>query len=197
MILSNVEILKALHEGTLVLDPRPAPEAPDPLAPDKCPYQTSAVDLSLDGSISWITPGQPITIDLRRGGFVPFYGANQERRTITHEEPYVLNPGKLVLAQTHEVVTLPIVEGKPVLAARIEGRSSFGRCGVQVHCTAPTIHAGYSGRITLELFNQGAYPVNLYKGMRICQLIVERVEGMPFRNDSQFQNQRQPGGQRS
>jgi hypothetical protein len=30
--------------------------------------------------------------------------------------------------------------------------------------------------------------------MPICQLIIEQVSGIPFRNDSQFQNQTRPGG---
>jgi hypothetical protein len=38
-------------------------------------------------------------------------------------------PGKLVLANTLERVELPILPGKISLAARVEGRSSFARCG--------------------------------------------------------------------
>ncbi|HTN02940.1 MAG TPA: hypothetical protein VL132_13730, partial [Planctomycetaceae bacterium] len=67
--------------------------------------------------------------------------------------------------------------------------------GLLVHFTAPTIHAGFSGIVTLELINLGPLPVLLYPGAPICQLIVEEVSGVPFRNDSQFQSQARPGGQ--
>ena len=73
-------------------------------------------------------------------------------------------------------------------------RSSYARCGLLVHFTAPTIHAGYSGTITLELINFGPFPILLYPGAPICQLIVEQVSGTPFRNDSQFQGQSRAGG---
>ena len=85
--------------------------------------------------------------------------------------------------------------GQTSLAARVEGKSSYARCGVLVHFTAPTIHAGFAGTITLELANLGPLPVMLYPNAPICQLVVEEVLGTPFRNDSQFQHQRRAGGQ--
>jgi hypothetical protein len=43
MILSNVEIQRAIDEGRLLLDPEPLPRKPGWDGAD-CPYQTSAVD---------------------------------------------------------------------------------------------------------------------------------------------------------
>jgi len=63
-----------------------------------------------------------------------------------------------------------------------------------VHFTAPTIHAGFRGTITLELINFGTIPIALYPGAPICQLIIEQVSGVPFRNDSQFQDQSMASG---
>jgi len=74
------------------------------------------------------------------------------------------------------------------------GESSYARCGLLIHVSAPIIHAGFEGTITLELCNLGPQAISLYPGMPICQLIVEEVRGTPFRNDSQFQGQRAPGG---
>jgi dCTP deaminase len=116
------------------------------------------------------------------------------QQTITDDQPFVLKPGKLVLGRTFERVALPIRENSDNLAARVEGKSSYARCGLLVHFTAPTIHAGFSGTITLELYNLGPANIALYPGAPICQLIVEVVLGVPFRNDSQFQNQKKPGG---
>jgi dCTP deaminase len=103
-------------------------------------------------------------------------------------------PGKLVLANTLERVELPILPGRPSLAARVEGRSSFARCGLLIHFTAPTIHAGFKGRITLELINLGSIPILLYPQSYVCQLIIEEVVGLPLENESQFQGQVRPGG---
>ena len=50
--------------------------------------------------------------------------------------------------------------------------------------------------LSLELINLGPLDIALYPSMPICQLIIEQVSGIPFRNDSQFQNQARPGGGR-
>jgi deoxycytidine triphosphate deaminase len=47
MILSNLEIQKALDEKRLVISPEPSPRQPTGNATDDCPYQTSSVDLRL------------------------------------------------------------------------------------------------------------------------------------------------------
>ena len=88
-------------------------------------------------------------------------------------------------------------QGRPCLAARVEGKSSRARFGLLVHFTAPTVHAGF-GRpspLTLEMMNLGTASITLYEGMRICQLIIEEVRGAPASNPSDFDNQRTPAGQ--
>jgi dCTP deaminase len=89
---------------------------------------------------------------------------------------------------------LRLDRGEPVLAARIEGRSSFARCGLLVHFTAPTVHADFRGTLTLEMRNLGPAPIVLYPGMPICQLVIEQVMGMPQASPSQFQGQENPAG---
>lgn len=88
----------------------------------------------------------------------------------------VIAPGELLLAQTCERIELPTASR---LAARVEGRSSLARMGLGVHVTAPTIHSGFRGQITLEITNHGTLPMRLTPGMRICQLIVEILFGTP------------------
>ena len=194
MILSNVEIQRAIAEGRLEIEPAPHPDRPLKQG-EYCPYQTSSVDLRLGDEIAFFKDGLAVNVDLRRGKFPTLFGPNCERLKITPEQPFALNPGRLVLGKTQERVRFPIVEsGQMCLAGRIEGKSSYARCGVLVHFTAPTIHAGFLGTITLELINLGPLPVMLYPGAPICQLIVEEVAGTPFQNESQFQNQSQAGG---
>lgn len=194
MILSNVEIHRALDAGQLKIEPEPFPRQ---LIPgQKCPYQTSSVDLTLGTEVSYIPKmaGLPVNIDLRQGQFANLFAPHAVIHSLSEQQPFILAPGQFVLAKTKEKVTFPLIEGGTVLAGRVEGKSSYARCGLLVHFTAPTIHAGFSGTITLELINFGPVSIGLYPDMPICQLIVEQVLGTPFSNQSQFQGQTQAGG---
>lgn len=86
------------------------------------------------------------------------------------EEMFVLHPGEFVLASTLEYVRLP-----RNVAARMEGRSSWGRIGLQVHSTASFINPGYEGSITYELSNLGTLPIPLFPGLRVAQLTFYEV----------------------
>ncbi len=193
MILSNREIQNALDSGRFAIDPEPTPRAPAQPGVS-CPFSTSAVDLTLGDEIAYFRPGLAINIDLRRGKFQDLFAANSEVIRITSQQPFALDPGRLVLGRTHERVSFPILTGGTCLAGRIEGKSSYARCGLLVHFTAPTVHSGFSGTITLELINQGPLPILLYPRAPICQLVVEQVDGLPFKNPSRFQNQSTAGG---
>ena len=194
MILSNIEIHRALDDKRLVIQPEPLPRLPINEKDSNCPYQTSSVDLRLGDEISYFKSDLALNINLTRGGFAKLFGPNSEQRKITTEQPYLLKPHHFVLGKTLEVVSLPIVSEGTCLAARIEGKSSYARCGLLIHFTAPTIHSGFSGTITLELINLGPCDIALVPGAPICQLIVEEVRGVPFKNNSQFQGQLKAGG---
>lgn len=193
MILSNFSIQSALDSGALLLDPEPSPRTLE--AGVDCPYQTSSVDLRLGNEIAAFNSGMPIALDLTRGDFNSIFATNSTTVQITDTAPYLLKPNSFVIASTLERVGLPLQPIEKVsLAARVEGKSSYARCGLLVHFTAPTIHAGFEGKITLELINLGPYEITLRPSMPICQLIVEEVHGTPFDNASQFQGQSRPGG---
>jgi dCTP deaminase len=192
MILSNVDIHRALDERRLIIHPEPLPRLPN--GTTRCPYQTSAVDLCLGNEISYFNENLPFDINLAKGQFANLFGPNSQTQRITEEQPFALQPGRLVLGRTKERVEFPLLTEGKSLAGRVEGKSSYSRCGLLVHFTAPTIHAGFAGTITLELINFGPCNISLYPNSPICQLIIEEVSGSPVRNDSQFQNQRVPGG---
>jgi len=192
MILSNAEIHRAIDEGRLVIVPEPSPRLPRANA--ECPYATSSVDLRLGNQISYFKDKLPFDINLREGSFSELFLPNSLTQTITEEQPFVLRPNRLVLGRTHEHIELPLLPDGRSLAARVEGKSSYARCGLLVHFIAPTIHAGSAGTITLELINLGPCNISLYPEAPICQLIFEAVSGTPIRNDSKFQGQQSPGG---
>ncbi len=77
------------------------------------------------------------------------------------------------------------------IAARVEGRSKQARLGMTAHITAPTIHAGFAGKITLEIKNFGPFYLKVTPNdTRLCQLVFESVVGMPIRDASKsFKNQ--------
>ena len=83
------------------------------------------------------------------------------------------------------------------LAARVEGRSSYARLGLVVHMTAPTIHAGFSGHIVLEMMNFGPFPLKIDPGRTLlCQLIFEELGDDPDTTlNTHFQGQDSVTGQ--
>jgi dCTP deaminase len=188
MILSNIEIHKAIDEGRLIITPDPQPRNCEEAG---CPYDTTAVDLHLSKSLA-IPKAGPYVFDLRqgRGQIAKFLAENSEKIEIP-AGGYVLEPHKFVLGNTKETIKLPIEGG---LAARIEGKSSFARCGLLVHFTAPTVHAGFDGTLTLEMMNLGNVGIALWEDMAISQLILEAVSGNPQEHPSQFQGQATPAG---
>ena len=193
MILSNVEVQNAMDLGRLEINPKPMPLRPS--IGSHCPYDTHAVDLTLGTEIS-VPEGGPFTIDFSQPGRIAEFIAKHCRKmTISTEQPYALKVSRFVLARTHESVSLPILSGYPTcLAARIEGKSSRARCGLLVHFTAPTVHPGWNGPLTLEMINLGPAELLLRPGIAIAQLIVEEVSGRPFENPSQFLKQVTPEG---
>ena len=198
MILSNTAIGQALDEGRLVIDPEPAPRAPAGGQPT--PYSGSAVDLRLSSRLR--TPKQALGV-----GVHPAAGSAQDTLMALYDVEdipptgFVLHPWRLVPGLTAERVKLPLpyeidegVRDRGWLAARVEGKSSLARYGLLVHFTAPTIHAGFEGRIALEMMNLGPSPIILTQGMAICQLILEQVHGVPAAPASRFAGQTDPAG---
>jgi dCTP deaminase len=189
MILSNTRIVKCIRADCFSIDPL---EHQDP---GRSPYNTSAVDLHLGATISIPRSAPNEILDLRNPGIADFLSTHADEITLSADQPYVLRKGVFILGQTAEKVHFPIRTGQSY-SARVEGKSSWARCGVLVHFTAPTIHAGWEGRITLELMNLGPYDFALFPGMAACQLIIEEVKGKPKKVDSQFHAQRTPAGKR-
>lgn len=189
MVLSNIEIKKAIEEGLIVIDPEPNFDDMD----------TTAIDLRLGRLIS--IPKKDvqhvIIYPQRKKGIASTLSALYERKELKKEETYILDPGKFVLGQTLERISLRLSSNGECYAARVEGKSSLARCGLIVHFTAPTIHAGFSGPITLEIINLGAFPIALQFEMPICQLIFEPVKGIVEKTETQFHEQITPEGLKS
>lgn len=85
------------------------------------------------------------------------------------EEGILLLPGKLYLGVTAEYTethnAVPFLEGK----------SSTGRLGIDIHATAGKGDVGFCNHWTLEI--SVAMPVRVYAGMPIGQLIYFKIDG--------------------
>ncbi|HEY3282337.1 MAG TPA: dCTP deaminase [Armatimonadota bacterium] len=183
MVLCDSEIRAALRAGHLVIRPEPTANQ----------YTTTAVDLTLGGTFSrWKAPsghGATTAIDPAAADFsFPRIARDHLQEAPTDEEGAVtLEPGGFLLGITAEWVELPVSSH---LAARVEGRSTLARLGIGIHVTAPTVHSGFRGRITLEITNHSTLNIRLCPGLPICQLIFETVFGTPTEEMTGiFQNQ--------
>lgn len=93
------------------------------------------------------------------------------------EDAIILRPYGFVLWQTKEVAGTPIVNPKYICF--IDGKSTRSRTGLIIHLTAPTIHAGWSGNITLEMTNCGPLDLVLHVGDAVAQLTVAQITQPP------------------
>lgn len=94
---------------------------------------------------------------------------NEVRRFEIPEEGFMLQPGELYLCSTIEYTETH--KHVPYL----EGKSSTGRLGIDIHATAGKGDIGYCGFWTLEMST--TIPVRIYPGMPIGQLIYYVVDG--------------------
>lgn len=195
MILSDDGINRAIDTGELEIDPRPNADQ----------FQTSAVDLFIgsdfrcwDEKILHVQGFRP-ELNLAEQQFQLTAAAHMRKMPLEPDGSFRFVPfqesGIHILGITRERVHL--VKGSRI-AARVEGRSSLARIGLVVHLTAPTIHAGWNGPITLEMINYGPYTLKIIPNeTRVCQLIFERLETCPTQEiDTAFQGQKDPSGKK-
>jgi len=193
MILCDESIRKALAFGDIEIDPPPKDDQ----------YQTSAVDIFLGDSFRIWDParfgvgGVRLELNLAEQKFQATANAftiqaPRETDNTVVLPPYYIEP-RVLLCLTRERIHLKMHAG---LAARVEGRSSLARSGLIVHLTAPTIHAGFNGQITLEIINHGPFYMKFVPNKtRICQLIIEKLDNAPSGElQTVFQGQTTPIG---
>lgn len=147
MILSDQKILEGLSRGDLVIEPF-----------DMQCLGTNSYDVHLG---SWLATYEDRELDARIH--------NQIRHFEIPEEGFVIQPGELYLGVTQEYTethhAVPFLEGK----------SSVGRLGIDIHATAGKGDVGFCNYWTLEI--SCVLPVRIYAGMPIGQLIYFAVNG--------------------
>jgi len=156
----------------------------------------SSIDLRLGYKFTKQKPAPGLTIDPFDEGFDPTpiietVDLQTQTRPIGQPASYVLKPDEFVLSRTLEEIKIPLG-----LAAQVQGTTTGARPGLSIHATAPHIHPGFAGSITLEIKNLGIWDLRLLPEKRICQLIFFRVQTPPSNKEWQamttYQNQTTP-----
>ena len=183
MILSDREIRAAVNRGAVGFTGLPT---------EPRRWSSTTVDLTLDAEVRvWQKRESVGEEEALVNPALPEFNANAiiERYTEPHycdREDVIIEPRRMVLGWTVERIKLP---HHSRIGARVEGKSSLARIGLGIHVTAPTIHPGFGvdprkpkypgSPIRLEIWNCGELRIRLTKGMAICQLIFEYVDGAP------------------
>ncbi len=147
MILSDTRILTEIEKGTIKIEPY-----------DRQCLGSNSYDVHLGDTLATYEAAE---LDARK------------HNTITHftipDDGYLLLPHVFYLGVTQEYTEthahVPFLEGK----------SSTGRLGIDIHATAGKGDVGFCGNWTLEISVK--MPVRIYKGMPIGQLIYFPVDG--------------------
>ena len=147
MILSDSRILEEIQKGTIKIEPY-----------DRKDLGSNSYDVHLG---KWLATYDNAILDAKAHNTITYFEIP--------EEGFVLEPTGFYLG-----VTLEYTETHahvPVL----EGKSSTGRLGIDIHATAGKGDVGFCGYWTLEISVK--QPVRIYKGMPIGQLIYFPVDG--------------------
>lgn len=147
MILSDKSILAEMEAGRIVIEPFQAKS-----------LGTNSYDVHLSKHLAVYTSE---ILDAK--------SHNPIHHIEIPEEGFVLQPGTLYLGSTVEYTEshahVPFLEGK----------SSIGRLGIDIHATAGKGDVGFCNHWTLEI--SCIMPVRVYAGMPVGQLIYFEVEG--------------------
>ncbi len=147
MILSDTQIQESITRGEIVVEPfRP-----------EC-LGTNSYDVHLGKYLAVYVDHE---LDARKHNLIKYIEIGPEG--------FVLQPGTLYLGVTEEYTethnAVPFLEGK----------SSVGRLGIDIHATAGKGDVGFCNTWTLEI--SCVQPVRVYAGMPIGQLIYFKVDG--------------------
>ena len=147
MILSDLRILEEIEKGTILIRPY-----------DRSFLGSNSYDVHLG---KWLAKYRDEVIDARKHNKIDYFEIP--------DEGFILQPHVFYLGATEEYTEthahVPFLEGK----------SSTGRLGIDIHATAGKGDVGFCGNWTLEISVK--QPVRIYKGMPIGQLIYFPVEG--------------------
>jgi len=81
---------------------------------------------------------------------------------------FELSPFSFALGTSLELISMPVN-----IIGLCDGKSTYARCGVIVNVTP--IEPGWSGYLTMHIANPSPFPVRIYAGEGICQVLLLRL----------------------
>jgi len=147
MILTDTRILEEMEKGTIKVVPY-----------DRADLGSNSYDVHLGSTMALYVDE---VLDAKKHNTIEYFEIP--------DEGIVLEPSKFYLG-----VTLEYTETHAHVPF-LEGKSSTGRLGIDIHATAGKGDVGFCGNWTLEISCK--QPVRVYKGMPIGQLIYFPVDG--------------------
>ena len=147
MILSDTRIQEEMEKGTIIIQPF----NPDSLG-------SNSYDVRLG---PWLATYNDTVLDARKHNKITYFEIPEEGYLLSKDVFYL--GATLEYTETHAHVPF------------LEGKSSTGRLGIDIHATAGKGDVGFCGHWTLEISVK--QPVRVYKGMPVGQLIYFPVEG--------------------
>ena len=148
-MLSDVQIREAIIRKQIIIDP----------SPEDAAIQPASVDVHLGRKFGRLKDERSV------------YKLTDASDVVYFDRDYItLRPGQFILGQLAESVTI-----NDSHIARIEGKSSIGRRGIAIHSTAGFVDPGWSGILTLEIFNASQIVYILAAGDPIAQLAFDKL----------------------
>tara|TARA_Y100000310_G_C20703029_1_gene831861 strand:- start:11945 stop:12520 length:576 start_codon:yes stop_codon:yes gene_type:complete len=157
MILSDVDITKAVKEGDIIINDF-----------DKKRLQPASYDILLGKNFIVNDASSTQFIDPEKKIY-----AKTHEVCIEKGKEFVLHPGVSVLGVSEDYF------GSDKYLISLNGKSSLARIGLLVHNTAGLINPGHFLNITLELCNLNNVPIVLRPGMEIAQLTFSMMSNPP------------------
>ncbi len=191
MYLSDTDLRAALQSGRLIVIPHPEYGK---IGPTSIDVHLDSIDQAQIWNIEKIKADNekrgipPLEINIARmnyGGMSREYlmpppnekDASDDDRVVRRDRCVVLRQGGFVLWQTKEIIGTPKENAEFICF--IDGKTTRARTGLVVHLTAPTIHATWSGNVTLEMTNCGPLHVVLYENDVVAQVTVAKITNTP------------------
>ena len=180
-VMTNDQIIGAMKEGRIKIEPSPKPED----------YYENGVDVGLDSKFMKLPKGEHTDFSNPNAAKMSLRRWANEGREMDYKDGITLAPGEVALGFTDQAITLPRVpqrnadgtmqdwSGSP-LTASLNQKSSNARNFITNHETAPALNNNSTAhKVVYEITNHSDNAVTLHPGMRFGSLQFHELGAFP------------------